>query len=226
MVDFFMVSTRKGKHDTIEIYPKFILKNPSSDLMIRGGDFYAIWIEDKGLWSTSEQDAIELIDRELDIYAKANKEKFDARVKVLHMWDAESGVIDTWHKYCQKQMRDNFHMLDETLIFSNHETVKEDYASKKLTYPLEEGDISAYDHLMEVLYSPEERHKIEWAIGSIVSGDSKKIQKFLVLYGAAGTGKSTVLNIVQSLFEGYYAVFDAKALGSSSNYQELKITPG
>ena len=32
-----------------------------------------------------------------------------------------------------------------------------------------------------------------------------------------GTGKSTVLNIIQQLFDGYYSVFDAKALGSSSN---------
>lgn len=219
MVDFFIISTRtKGKRDAVvEIYPKFILKNPSSDLMIRGGDFYAVWIEEKGLWSTSEQDVIDLVDRELDAYAHENQDKFEGRIKVLHMWDSESGTIDAWHKYCQKQMRDNFHMLDETLIFSNHKTVKEDYASKTLTYPLEEGDLSAYDHLMSVLYSPEERHKIEWAIGSIVSGDSKKIQKFLVLYGAAGTGKSTVLNIIQQLFEGYYSVFDAKALGSSSN---------
>ena len=126
-------------------------------------------------------------------------------------------MIDSWHKYCQRQMRDNFHMLDEKLIFSNYETKKEDYASKKLSYPLEPGDLSAYDKLMSTLYSEEERHKIEWAIGSIVSGDSKKIQKFMVLYGAAGTGKSTILNIIQQLFEGYYSVFDARALGSSSN---------
>ena len=39
----------------------------------------------------------------------------------------------------------------------------------------------------------------------------------MVLYGAAGTGKSTILNIIQKLFEGYYSVFDAKALGSASN---------
>ena len=39
----------------------------------------------------------------------------------------------------------------------------------------------------------------------------------MVLYGAAGTGKSTVLNIIQQLFEGYYSVFDAKSLGSSNN---------
>ena len=185
--------------------------------MIRGGDFYAIWMEERGLWSTDEQDALQLIDKELDAYANENKEKFDAHVKVLHMWDAESGMIDSWHKYCQKQMRDNFHTLDDKLIFSNTDTTKEDYASKRLTYPLENGDYSAWDKLIGTLYSPDERHKIEWSIGSIVSGESKNIQKFMVFYGSAGTGKSTILNIVQQLFEGYYSVFDARALGSSSN---------
>lgn len=215
-LDFLMVATRTPKRGAMEIYPKFIIKK-SADLMIRGGDFYAIWVAENGLWSTDEQDALALIDAELDAYYEKNKDNFGQSARVLHMWDAETGMVDCWHKYCQKQMRDSYHMLDEKLIFSNSGSNKRDYASKRLSYPLEAGDYSAYDELMSVLYSPEERHKIEWAIGSIVSGDSKHIQKFIVLYGAAGTGKSTVLNIIQQLFDGYYAVFDAKALGSSSN---------
>ena len=217
MIDFLMISTRPTKRGIIEIYPKFIIKNPSEYLMIRGGDFYAIWVEEKGLWSTSEQDAIDIIDRELDRYAKENGPRMEGGYKVLHLWDAESGMIDTWHKYCQKQMRDSFHMLDEKLIFSNTETTRKDYASKRLPYPLEPGDTNAWDRLTSVLYSDEERRKIEWAIGSIVSGESRRLQKFMVFYGAAGTGKSTILNIIQQLFEGYTSVFDAKALGSSSN---------
>jgi len=216
MIDFLMISTRSTKRGIVEIYPKFIIKK-SADLMIRGGDFYAIWMEERGLWSTDEQDALQLIDRELDQYADKNRQSFDSDIKVLHMWDAESGLIDLWHKYCQKQLRDSFHMLDEKLMFSNYETGKKDYATRKLTYPLEPGSITAYNKLLATLYTKEERHKIEWAIGSIVSGDSKRLQKFMVLYGAAGTGKSTVLEIIQQLFEGYYSVFDAKALGSSSN---------
>lgn len=216
MLDFMMISTRSTKRGTVEIFPKFIIKK-SNDLMIRGRDFYAIWDEERRLWSTDEQDAIRLIDSELEKYENENRDKFDANVKTLYMWDASTGIIDIWHKYCQKQMRDSYHMLDEKLIFSNHDVKKRDYASKVLTYPLEPCETPAYDKLMSTLYSPEEREKIEWAIGSIVSGDSKHIQKFMVLYGAAGTGKSTVLNIIQQLFEGYYSVFDAKALGSASN---------
>ena len=219
MLDFLMISTKTPKKGQLDVYPKFVIKN-SKDLMIRGGDFYAIWVEERGLWSTDEQDAVALIDREVKAAYEEYKEQYkndEVTVRPCYMWDATSGTIDSWHKYCQKQMRDNFHPLDETLIFANTPTKKENYASKTLSYPLEDGDISAYERLMSVLYSPADRHKIEWAIGSVVAGESKHIQKFLVLYGSAGTGKSTVLNIIQQLFDGYYSVFDARALGSSSN---------
>ena len=217
MVDFLNISMRSTKSG-VEIYPRFRLYPKSKDLMIRGGDFYAVWVEELGLWSTNEDDALSIIDSELkkaaDDYIEHNPE---ARVNVLYTWDSSSGSIDAWHKYCQKQKRDSFEMLDESLIFANTKTTKEDYASKRLPYPLEKGSITAYDKIISTLYTEQERHKLEWAIGSIVTGDSKHIQKFMVLYGAAGTGKSTILNIMQQLFEGYYSVFDAKALGSSSN---------
>ena len=217
MVDFLVISKRKTKNG-IEIFPKFRLYPKSQDLMIRGGDFYAVWLEELGLWSTNEDDALAIIDRELNKAVDDFKMKNPSvDVTALFTWDSSSGSIDAWHKYCQKQKRDSFEMLDEKLVFSNTITTKQDYASKKLPYPLEEGNISAYDKLVSTLYDEENRHKIEWAIGSIINGDSKYIQKFMVFYGAAGTGKSTILNIIQELFQGYYSVFDAKALGSSNN---------
>ena len=215
MVDFLEIG-RVNKKGYTEVYPKFVLKRRSEDLMIRGGDFYAIWLEDRGLWSTDEMDLTYLVDQELSKVSQEIRDKGNV-VKTLYMWDAESGMIDQWHKFCQRQCRDNFHMLDEKLIFSNQELKKTDYASKRLNYPLEEGNTPGWDKLMSVLYSPAERHKIEWAIGSIITGDSKDLQKFMVLYGPPGSGKSTVLNIIQQLFDGYYSVFDAKALGNPSN---------
>ena len=217
MLDFLKIATRRKQNGRIEVYPKFIIKK-SKDLMIRGGDFYAIWVDKRGLWSTDEQDVIDLVDNEMNIFIEENKATFDENPPIrCYMWDSDTGTIDRWHKYCQRQSRDNFHQLDENLTFLNQETKRDDYASKKLPYPLEDGECPAYDKIMSTLYEKEERDKIEWAIGAIVSGDSKYVQKFLVLYGAAGTGKSTVLNIIQQLFDGYYSVFDAKALGSSSN---------
>ena len=98
MVDFFKVAYRSVKKDVVQIYPKFMIKT-SDDLMIRGGDFYAIWLEDEGRWSTDEQDVVRLVDRELDIYAEQHRDKFEGDVQILHMWDAGSGMIDIWHKY-------------------------------------------------------------------------------------------------------------------------------
>ena len=225
MLDFMRASYRKakGNKEIYEIYPKFVIKS-SSDLMIRGGDFYAIWNEDEKLWSTSEEVALMLIDRELDSFEKTFKNDHPEieAVNILYMWDSDTGMIDKWHKYVQKQCRDNFVPLDEKLIFSNTQTTKSDYASKKLSYPLAECPIPAYTELVSTLYSPAERKKIEWAIGSVVAGESKKIQKFVVMYGAPKTGKSTILNIMQELFDGYFSVFDAKAIGSATNVFALE----
>jgi hypothetical protein len=215
MLDFFTVATRIKKPGYTEIYPAFLIKHVD-DLMIRGGDFYAVWVEDRGLWSTDEQDVVQLVDRELTKYAEEHKGEIDGNVKICYMRSSESGMIDNWHKYCQKQMRDSYHVLDEKLLFANDGTNKKDYASKRLSYPLEPGECPAYEKIISTLYSEEERHKLEWAIGAIVTGDSRTLQKFLVLYGGPGTGKSTILNIIQDLFDGYHAVFDAKALGSAS----------
>lgn len=211
MLDFLTISSRltKGK---MEIYPKFkIIK--SKDLMIRGGDFYAIWDEETKLWSTDEDTVIRLIDNELNDYYMKHKTEM---TYVSHMWDADSGIIDRWHKYCQKQMRDNYHNLDEKIVFANDEVEKKDYASHKLDYDLAEGDISAYEEMVSTLYSEVERRKFEWAIGSIINGDSKKIQKFCVFYGEPGSGKGTILKIIDRLFKGYTCEFCSADLGSKT----------
>ena len=217
MLDFIKIKEKSTKIG-LEIYPAFIIKSSFDDLMIRSGDFYAVWNDYTQLWSTDEGVLINLIDSELEQYAKNYETRTGTKpARVCYLWDSDSGSIDRWHKYCQKQLRDNYHPLDETITFANTETTKKNYISKRLKYPLKKGPTDAYDEIIGTLYSDEERHKLEWAIGAIVTGNSKNIQKFIVMYGAPGTGKSTILNIVQDMFDGYYAVFDAKVLGSSSN---------
>lgn len=232
MLDFMFVSKKdmtKYRREMIEVSPIFLVKNNSKDLMIRGGDFYAVWDEERGLWSVNEDDATRMIDSEVRKESERIQELYpDKEVITKYILNANSGMIDSWHRYCQKQLRDNYHPLDAKITFSNSDVKKEDYVSKKLPYPLEKCPINAYEELMGTLYSEEERRKLEWAVGSIIAGDSKKIQKFIVLYGSAGSGKSTFLNILQMLFEGYYAFFDSKTLGSAKNdfaLEDFKTNP-
>jgi energy-coupling factor transporter ATP-binding protein EcfA2 len=214
-VDFYQIKERNTKSGVIEIYPDFKVCR-SKDLMVRGKSFYAIWDPDKEMWSTDEYDVQRLVDRELMLYREKLLEKTPGYVVVKTMSDFSNKSWSLFRSYMQN-ISDNAHQLDENLTFSNTEVKKKDYVSRRLSYPLEEGSIEAYNELIGTLYEPEERQKLEWAIGSIVAGDAKDIQKFIVLYGEAGAGKSTLLNIIQKLFAGYYTTFEAKALTSSNN---------
>ena len=217
-MDFYRIALKDGNEKKAEppsLYPDWIVGR-SKDLMVRGRSFYAIWDEERNLWSTDEYDVQRLVDQDLHRYADEQRAKTGLEVQVKSAKSFNSGIWSNFRKFLMN-ISDNSHPLDEKLIFANTEVKKTDYASKRLSYALEEGSTAAWDELVGVLYSEEERAKIEWAIGAIVSGDSKKIQKFLVFYGPPGSGKSTVLNIMHRLFEGYVTTFDAKALGGSAN---------
>ena len=214
-MDFLKIDKRITSRGVTEISPKFVVRK-SKDLMIRGKDFYGVYCPTTGFWSTDQDDVVDMIDQEL---AKVSNE-CDA-ISVPHvtryMWDSDSGSIDAWHKYCQKQMSDNYTALNQTVLFNNSEVTKESFATFKLPYDLASGSTDNWDNLVDQLYTEEEKHKIEWAIGSIVSGKSKTIQKFFVFYGSAGTGKSTILNIIDAMFSGYTCAFEAKSITSSNN---------
>ena len=213
-MDFYSIREKSTKRGTRELYPEFRVCR-SKDLMVRGKAFYAIWDKDRGLWSTDEYDVQRMVDEDL----RKRKEELGDLPDMLHVKYMLDFSNNTWLDYRSyiTHVGDNYHQLDERLTFSNQEVTKTDYVSRKLPYPLAQGDYSSWDELIGTLYLPEERQKIEWAIGSIVNGDSRDIQKFLVFYGEAGAGKSTILNVIQKLFTGYYVMFDAKALTGNNN---------
>lgn len=201
------------KDGGLSLTPNFIVGR-SKDLMIRGGSFYAVWDEEAGLWSTDEYDVGRLVDA--DLLAFADKDYADKKISIKSMTNYNN---KSWVNYRMflRNVSDSYVELDESLTFANQVIKKSDHVSRRLPYSLEDGDSSSWDELVGTLYSVEERRKIEWAIGSIISGDSKKIQKFFVFYGTPGSGKSTILSIIEKLFVGYAATFEAKALGSNNN---------
>jgi energy-coupling factor transporter ATP-binding protein EcfA2 len=223
-VDFYRIKERSAKNGVVEIYPDFTIKR-SEDLMIRGRTFYAIWDQDKGLWSTDEYDVQRLVDDDLTRYKDERMEKQPGVYQVKYLGDYSSSSWLQFRNYIM-HLSDNSHQLDENLTFANTEVTRKDYVSHRLSYPLASGSYASYDELLATLYAPEEREKLEWAIGAIIAGDAKHIQKFLVLYGSAGTGKSTVLNIMQKLFEGYYTTFEAKALTGNNNSFATEVFRG
>ena len=218
-MDFFKIEPKYVKSiNTTVIKPDFLVSE-SKDLLIKGGAFYAIWDEESGLWSTDENDVVRLVDKELYSYAEKIKEKPDNHtfVEVKPMLSYSSRVWSEFRKY-MKEHKDSSKVLDSRITFANTPVKRNDYVSKRLSYNLEAGSMDAYEEIISTLYDPEERDKLEWAIGAIISGDARTIQKFIVLYGSSGTGKSTILNIISDMFDSYACcTLDAKSLSSNSD---------
>ena len=214
-MDFFQIAERETKSGGREVYANFVVAR-STDLMVRARSFYAIWDEKAGLWSTDEYDLARLVDAELYEHADRRTKELGDPVNVRSMRSNDSQMWATYRNHINR-LTDNAHQLDERLTFANTVVKQDDHVSRRLPYSLEKGDISAYQELFGTLYAPDELAKLEWAIGAIISGDARFIQKFIVLYGEGGTGKSTWLNMVQMLFAGYYTIFEAKALTGNSN---------
>lgn len=213
-MDFYKIRVKEASKNVSQAYPDWIV-DKFDDLMVRGSGFYAVWDEQRNMWSTDEYDVQRIVDEELRSYVD-EAHKNGIILDPLFTRNFGSGSWERFNKYIRNLPSEgNYHQLDECLTFANSEVKKQNYTSKRLSYSLEEGRTDAWDELVGVLYSPKERDKIEWAIGAIVSGDSKWIQKFLVFYGPPGTGKSTIINVIEKLFDGYVATFEARSLTSN-----------
>lgn len=216
-MDFYRITVREEKDGAQLIFADWIIDSKVTDILVNRGAFQAVWDENAGLWSTDEYDVARLVDRELRAFeAEYLKAHPEATTRVRLLRDSSTKGWMDFQNYLSRlpQKRQD---LNPKLVFENTEVDKFDYATFRLPYPLEEGTYDAWDELVGTLYDPEERAKIEWAIGAIVSGDSTEIQKFLVLYGKPGSGKSTILNVIEKMFDGYVAVFNARELVGNNN---------
>lgn len=126
-LDFFEISKNLVK-GIYYVKPRFLVTR-TKDLMIKGRKFYAVWLPDRARWSTDIDDVVDLVDFETKKYCKENSQE-DVAYRPLLMYYSDSGVIDQWNKYVEKQMHDNYKTLNSKLIFADQTPKREDYSTQ------------------------------------------------------------------------------------------------
>lgn len=206
------------------LWPSFESSTVVHDIMTRGGALYAVWDFERKCWTKSKDRVYELIDISMMNYVADIEENDPTAFKGYSFQLAKkdrSGVQTRFKTYCQNKDQ-VYKPLDTKVVFKSDPYDKKLYSSHRLSYDPIDEPTPAYDRLMSVLYSDEERQKIEWLIGAGLAGDNNKVQKFGVFYGDPGTGKGTVMDIIIKLFDGYSACFDADALGRRNDQFALE----
>ena len=211
-------------YNTVHLRPRFSVTG--DDIMIRGRQFYAFYDDDSGLWVTDEIKFIRKIDERMDEYLEHHYEQRygkwyksgDIEVVPDYLNNSLSGQLVSYRKWLNSMPSEyNYKQLDNCITFLDDPVTMKDRRSKRLKYKIMNGSTQYYDLFMSTCYDEENREKLEWAVGSIFAGDSVRIQKFIALYGKPGTGKSTFLDIVDALFEGYTSIIDLDSLVSRSS---------
>ena len=226
MLDFLSIRVKTGKNGTT-IMPMFDMTIMSKDILVKGKVLYGIWDSKGNKWITKLEKAAWLVDRDIKEFADTYKKDHpNESVSVEYLRDDSNRAADRFLSYIRK-LSDCDVYFNSKMIFSDQEIAKEDYCTIKAKYKVEEGSIENYDKLISTLYSEEERHKIEWLVGAVIAGDNLNVQKFGVMYGPPGSGKSTILEIIYQLFDGYYATFNSKdiARGDSFSLSAFKKNP-
>ena len=201
--------TTKVKSGVIEVYPSF--KINAKDIVAKGGDFYAVYNEETKLWSRDENTVLNQVDTAIYKYIQENQ-----KVNGAFLNNSESGSWTAYRKYIQSKPNNDV-QFDSKLLFNNHKLEMTDYATRILSYSPKKGSTKSFNKILNTLYDRTEVEKIKWFIGALLCGDSTKIQKFAVFFGPPGSGKSTVINIIEGLVEEYAATFIAKDLVSNNN---------
>lgn len=216
-MDFIRVAYKEDKTGIRQFYPA-LLAVESQDLVVRGGQFAAIWDESTGLYNRKVSQAPGIIDR---WFAKAVGEQLRPGDSIKKVREFDNQIFSRLMGLI-RNIGDMGPELDLKLVFANETPVKADAATFRMGYSLSDAPHAAWDEMCMKLYGPEERLKFEYAIGSILTGASLYQHKAYVFFGDPGTGKSTIMNVIEKLFAGHIGAFKSAELGNASSQFSLE----
>ena len=216
MLDFVLMNEKMGKDKLMHISPAFKNSDDCKDICFKGGTAVAVYDESQHIWRRGIGAIAELVDTDIQERAiEKYGDDYDPTYRIAKMTNSSSSLVDAFVRYC-RNIADSTFDLNDHICYANAAPKRDDHATFVLPYFPAEGDCSGWDELVSTLYDPEERQKIEWFIGAVGTNSNNDIDRFAVFYGKPGSGKSTILNIINSLFAGYTKTLNITELGNAN----------
>lgn len=222
--DFYKIVVQKSKYprDGYDylVKPKFNLLN-SKDIVVKQGKIYAFWINDK--WYLNQYSLYRKIDSDINKKIKELINK-DNSIEVIgkYLNDSDSGELIKLKKNISV-MEESEIDFNKKVLFSDHEIIREDYATFTLTYKPEKGSTEYFHKMFDLLYDKEELDKILWIIGAVATGEISNIQKMLYLFGEKQSGKGTIIDLIMKMFEGYYGEINLGDLIGNDSHATTQV---
>lgn len=212
--------TNPRSKDDVKVMPVFDLTN-TEDIVVKGGDFYAFWDERMGQWNTNRK----LLFRRMNSDCYALAEKLTQEGKNVSLELASTVGTQPYRNFISYLTYVDMENVEfnKKIIFLSDEVQKSDYSTTRLSYDPKPGSTEAFDELLDKLYSKPEKDKILWFMGCLLSGENKRVEKFMYLYGGKGTGKGTVIKIFKKMCEGYFGNINLKKLTGNSEFSTSGI---
>lgn len=224
MVDFIEVDvirqTSNNRKSDFIIQPDFILYGVK-DIVCKGGVMEAFWYD--GNWQSERDLLFGIIDRMLFEKRDELKQRYpDSIFSVRSMRSLNSNSVKKFEEYEKLKTQDST-IFNTKILFSDDEIKREDYSTTQLSYTPVQGPTPAFNAMYSLLYDDDELKKILWFIGATLTNEMVNIEKFLYLYGSKGSGKGTMIKLIEMLFEGYYDAINLNVLTGNSEFATGQI---
>lgn len=221
MSSFYSITQSADPRGRITVKPIFDTTN-RSDIVVVHGELEAAWIG-TDRWETEHDIILKKIDQDIyDIRDRIIEASPETKVIMHTMSNYDCGSYSKFTRYL-KEIPQTTIRLDMIPHYANSKHTRNELASIYLEYSPEPGDHSAWDELASTLYEDTEREKLEWLIGAIATGESRKVGKMFSLYGPPGSGKGTIISVIDGLFPGYIGRVDVRSLGDRNNQFGMSV---
>ncbi len=188
------------------------------DITFHKSAFDRIWVNTH--WTLNQNELVDVVDDHgFYIANKLRAEYPEATVHYELMNSSGAGRMHAFNGFCKDYgAEQNTIVFDAKILFSNHEIVRDDYATTQLTYMPIEGNTPNFDELFGTLYEAEQLEKILWFVGAALTDNMDRVEKMLYLFGRKGTGKGTVIKLLNMIFQDYVGSISLQRLTGSSEF--------